>query len=289
MSERYESFKATDSRLKETQYGSSESNVRARWDYYECATSPIEVDDIITESIGIDRYESVIDVGCGDAELLQKLRNKRHHEGPMIGVELFESKLVEAQERIDADINLVAGNAEALPFADNSTENLLAMFMLYHVDDIEAALNEFKRVTIPGGKIVVATSGPENKPKHRKFEEDIADYLGIAKPPIFAERFDSDVARNVLPEWFEIETVIPQHTNILITEDETYERFIGSLNTMKNAFNPTPSDHEWQRAIEDVVEPQIASDMYEYGRFNDKAQRHYFICRNIKKKSIFRR
>jgi SAM-dependent methyltransferase len=46
-----------------------------------------------------------------------------------------------------------------LPFADASFDVVVAMWMLYHVPDLHAALAQVRRVLRPGGLFVAATNG----------------------------------------------------------------------------------------------------------------------------------
>jgi len=61
-------------------------------------------------------------------------------------------------------LSFVAGDALKLPFADDSFDAVTISFGLRNVADTELALRELRRVTKPGGRIVVCeVSHPENK------------------------------------------------------------------------------------------------------------------------------
>jgi ubiquinone/menaquinone biosynthesis C-methylase UbiE len=51
------------------------------------------------------------------------------------------------------------GDAQELPYADESFDAVAAMWMLYHVPDIDRALAEVRRVLRPGGLFVAVTNG----------------------------------------------------------------------------------------------------------------------------------
>src|SRR6202167_61896 len=57
---------------------------------------------------------------------------------------------------------LVNADATALPLAPGSVDLLLAMHMLYHVPDPLDAVREFRRVTRPGGTVVVGLNGADH-------------------------------------------------------------------------------------------------------------------------------
>ena len=53
-------------------------------------------------------------------------------------------------------------DAQRLPFGDGSFDVVAAMWMLYHVPDLDAALAEARRVLRPGGLLVAVTNGDEH-------------------------------------------------------------------------------------------------------------------------------
>ena len=54
---------------------------------------------------------------------------------------------------------LLAADATALPLPDAVADLTLAMHMLYHVPDPSQAVRELRRVTRPGGRVVIGLNG----------------------------------------------------------------------------------------------------------------------------------
>ena len=52
-------------------------------------------------------------------------------------------------------VNLVQGDAMALPYADNTFDAAMSGFAMRNVPDIKQVLSEMQRVVKPGGKVVV--------------------------------------------------------------------------------------------------------------------------------------
>ncbi|HSE75016.1 MAG TPA: class I SAM-dependent methyltransferase [Dongiaceae bacterium] len=84
--------------------------------------------------------ESLCDVGCGAGGLLAHARTLGISA---VGIEPDASKLADGRS---ASLDLRAGNAEALPFADASFDVVTFENSLHHVSDIGAALREAARV-----------------------------------------------------------------------------------------------------------------------------------------------
>jgi demethylmenaquinone methyltransferase/2-methoxy-6-polyprenyl-1,4-benzoquinol methylase len=88
--------------------------------------------------------------------------------------------LAEGRRRF-SELPFVAGDATALPFADDSFDAVTISFGLRNVVDIDAALAEMHRVTVPGGRLLVCEfSHPTWSPFRTVYEE----YLMRALPPI---------------------------------------------------------------------------------------------------------
>jgi demethylmenaquinone methyltransferase / 2-methoxy-6-polyprenyl-1,4-benzoquinol methylase len=84
-----------------------------------------------------------------------------------------------ARQRGGADVGgvrFVAGDALALPFADESFDAVTISFGLRNVHDVDAALRDLLRVTKPGGRLVICEfSSPVWTPFRRVYD----GYLGV--------------------------------------------------------------------------------------------------------------
>jgi len=100
----------------------------------------------------------VLEVGVGTGiSLPQYSREMR-----LVGVDIAEAMLRKACERVrrlglDNVEKIAVMDAEALDFADNSFDVVVAQYVVTAVPDPEAALDEFARVVRPGGEIVITT------------------------------------------------------------------------------------------------------------------------------------
>ncbi len=86
------------------------------------------------------------------------------------------------------DLSLVAGDATRLPFADASFDAVTISFGLRNVVDHPAALREMRRVTRPGGRLVVCEF---SHPTWAPFRTVYSEYLMRALPPV-ARRVSSN-------------------------------------------------------------------------------------------------
>ncbi|MFM7044406.1 MAG: class I SAM-dependent methyltransferase [Ilumatobacteraceae bacterium] len=85
----------------------------------------------------------VLEVGVGEGEILQRVQSRFPHASCR-GIDVPNDSLLPEWER--RGIAAEFGNVEQLRFDDRSFDLVLAIEVLEHVDDVEAALREISRV-----------------------------------------------------------------------------------------------------------------------------------------------
>jgi ubiquinone/menaquinone biosynthesis C-methylase UbiE len=290
-----------DRELESLQYDGTWANVVQRFAAYELVNPKFDFVKFALGELALAGNERMLDIGCSGGKMISGLKNgdtigqginerPHKHGGALYGIDPDKHGLVNGKSFLFNDsegVLLSAAYGEELPFANDSFDVTKAFFMLYHSANIDLCLDEMQRVTTNGGKILITTSGRDNKLRHRDFERKIADYLGCDPPPIFAESFFSQEAKVILSQRFGSDNVehIPHRGKIVIHKGnlDELESYIMSLNSMKKSFsNKFISGDEWQEAIEQVVLPVILEEQKQNGKFEDIAQRDIFICKNIK-------
>ncbi|HAB19107.1 MAG TPA: SAM-dependent methyltransferase [Verrucomicrobiales bacterium] len=103
----------------------------------------------------------VLDVACGTGNLAVIAAN---HECIVSGIDIAANLLAQARARAaeaDLDIDFREGDAEALPFAQDSFDLTVSMFGVMFTPQPAVAAAELWRVTKPGGQIALANWTPE--------------------------------------------------------------------------------------------------------------------------------
>lgn len=273
------------------EYGESSLNVSARFEYYKHAIPRIEPIDLLQEKLGLAGNESILDAGCSSGSMLLDLREKGH-TGQLVGLDisakLFEDTLLLEGMKTPRAADFLVGSVECIPLADSSVDISAAMFLLYHCDPLQG-LEELKRITKPGGFIVVSTSSSKNKIEHRRFEWLIAERLGCTPPPRFNASFDTNTANYLLPQIFQPSDIehIEHRARVDLTNrpgnpytEANREAFERSLLTMKGSMEPSKRYGEWKQAIDSIwADIDEAMDGAEYF---DQIERDYYFCKNTK-------
>ena len=132
--------------------------------YSAVAVLQREVEDRLlerSEPIGA-APELILDVGSGPGRAAGIL-SKRHRRARVVALDLALPMLAQArrQGRWLRSIQAVCGDAGSLPLIDASVDLLFSSLCLQWLDDPAAVFSEFRRVLKPGGRMLLATFGPD--------------------------------------------------------------------------------------------------------------------------------
>lgn len=93
----------------------------------------------------------------------------------------FSVGMLRVGKRKHPELDLVAGDALRLPFADDTFDVVTISWALRNVNDVSAALGEMLRVTRPGGRLVVLE---QSHPTWKPFRVVYLEYMMRAVPAV---------------------------------------------------------------------------------------------------------
>jgi SAM-dependent methyltransferase len=162
--------------LRGTQY-KNDANLAARQSIYAYQHPRVDLAARVLDLAAPAPSDTIVDVGCGNGMYLEEVA-RRGFGGRVLGVDLSLGMLAVARQRLSgtgkaADggaqedstepgapvVALANAEATALPLRDGVAGLALAAHMLYHVPDPAQALRELRRVTRPGGRVVIVLNG----------------------------------------------------------------------------------------------------------------------------------
>ena len=184
--------------LREVQYR-TDANLAARQSIYAYQRPRINLAREALELARLDGRETVADIGCGNGAYLAELA-RREHAGTVLGVDMSPGMLLAARDHAPR-AGLLVADAMTLPLRDTAADVTLAMHMLYHVTEPDLAVRELRRVTRPGGRLIVGLNGSDHL---RELRGLIAEALAsLGRPPVRSrEQIDLDQGELLLRSQF---------------------------------------------------------------------------------------
>lgn len=117
---------------------------------------------------GMQPVGHMLDVAIGTADvaiMALKKHKAQHVTGLDLSTEMMAIGRRKAEhEKLDKDIDFIAGSALEMPFEDNRFEALTCAYGVRNFSDLDAGLKEMHRVLRPGAQLVILEfSYPQNR------------------------------------------------------------------------------------------------------------------------------
>jgi SAM-dependent methyltransferase len=111
----------------------------------------------VRERLGAQPGERIVDIGCGPGFYCAELAEEVGPSGSIVGVDGSASMLALAERRCAElpNVELVEGEATAVPVPDGSFDAAISVQVQEYVPEIGASLAEMLRVLKPGGRALI--------------------------------------------------------------------------------------------------------------------------------------
>ncbi len=122
-----------------------------------------EFTEFLAETLKPRSGNRILDVGCGEGLAEVALGRLHISQVRLVGVDLVLDKVLKASQETASHnqrVNFAAADACRLPFKDGAFDSIYCVAVLQHVNDVEAAVAEFARVTAPRGRVIAVE--PDN-------------------------------------------------------------------------------------------------------------------------------
>ena len=139
--------------------------------YDEAALLQQEVGNRFIEQLPLFKIEpkQILDLGCGTGQISQALADY-YPRASITALDIAASMVTMTRERIKPSgfrlwpqpkHHFLVGDAESLPFADNSFEMITSNLTFQWCADLPQLFGEIQRVLAPGGLLLFTTLGPD--------------------------------------------------------------------------------------------------------------------------------
>jgi SAM-dependent methyltransferase len=246
-----------------------ERNLRARQRFWEHQDPHFDDVGWVLDLAGLSPGMRVLDAGCGNGLYLRGLRDR--------GIAAVGCDLSMGMLRAAAHPALLNADVTAVPLRGGAVDVALAVHMLYHVPDREAAIRELRRVVAPGGTCIAVTNGS----RHTRSLRDLVERAVREQTPGWQLRpathaFTAENAAAQLSTVFETITCVRPASDspVIIRDAAVAAGYVASLATHHQDETARP----WADVAEDVRR-QVQAVIDDQGAFITSGDLAAFICR----------
>lgn len=139
-----------------------QQQVWAQGDFAVIGNLVVLVAENLAETANVRPGERVLDVACGSGNTA--IAAARRTWGPVTGLDFVPALLERGRQRAAAEgleVEYVEGDAQELPFEDDSFDVVLSTFGAMFAPDQQRTADELLRVCRPGGRIGMANWTPD--------------------------------------------------------------------------------------------------------------------------------
>ncbi|MGD2177076.1 MAG: class I SAM-dependent methyltransferase [Anaerolineae bacterium] len=220
----------TDQRYLQTEQYKDASNLNARI----CLHQRFSTNDYRWQRWVFDRLDlpgrcDVLDVGCGPGDLWLENGDRIPPSWTILLSDLSPGMLQKARHDLGSSRHRFTYrilDVQAIPFADESFDAIIANHMLYHVPDLKRALTETHRVLRPGGQLYAATNGSGHL---RELRDLVAKFCADADMANPAAGFGLENGAAQLSQHFGHVTRHRQENALVVTEAEPLIAYARSM------------------------------------------------------------
>jgi SAM-dependent methyltransferase len=224
----------------------------------------------VIDLTGVTAASRVLDIGCGNGAYLDRLQ--------VVGASAIGCDMSMGMLRSSVDAAVVNADAQALPFPARSFDVVLAAHMLYHVADRELAVNEMRRVLVPGGTCVAVTNGSGHIGSLRQLVESaVHERTPGWKMIDWATRaFSLDEGMTILRTAFDSVTCVrpPIRSEVVITDPGVVSDYVASVAAAYQHQVGVP----WGEIVEQTRQ-EVQAIIDREGAFITAGDTGAFVCR----------
>jgi ubiquinone/menaquinone biosynthesis C-methylase UbiE len=132
-----------------------ESRLQTRRSVWRDSVDGRNPQDTAAAAVRAARPRRILEVGCGTGAFAARLASE-NPDATLIATDQSERFVEMTSAR---GVRAQVADVQQLPFPDAGFDVVVAMWMLYHVPDLDQGLRELRRVLRPGGRLVAVTNG----------------------------------------------------------------------------------------------------------------------------------
>lgn len=222
--------------------------------------------------------ESLVDVGAGKGSYHGLLLERGVRL--ILAIDSSPAMVTVAQRQANESgypVVAIEATAERLPVPDASYDLGMANYVLFHVDDIPAALRELRRVLKPSGRAVLSSPTRDSAARLHAIHCGAAAQLGYQPVGRVIERFNEnhmDVVRDVFPR----AKALVREDALVFPSAEAVLRYYAT--GMVDAIADPPADGSHRSKLLPLVFDEVEAVIAREGVFRDPKSTNCFVVSN---------
>jgi ubiquinone/menaquinone biosynthesis C-methylase UbiE len=191
------------------------------------STNPVSLQRWVFDQFIIAPDAQILELGCGPGTLWQKNLERIPRDWQITLSDFSTGMVQEVQHNLPANderFTFQLVDAQAIPFADNSFDCIIANHMLYHVPDLSQAFSEIRRVLRPQGNFYATTNGGMHLAEIRTFMQKAG--FGVNGVMTDNAAFRLENSMELMASWFSQIELRRFESDLAVTEVEPIVAFI---------------------------------------------------------------
>jgi len=209
------------------------SNLQIRQNFHKkYGTNPVEYTEWILSKIEFIKGCRILEVGCGTGNLWAKHPQLVESFSALVLTDISPGMIELVREKYAGrkNIHIQVMDVLDMPFEANSFDIIVANSMLYHVNDVEAALENIHRVLRPGGELYATTFGKDGQ---ISYINNAMFAMGLSDSKKVDDiSFSLENGRELLAKYFSVVKLEPFDAHLEVTDPAELVEYIFSMASM---------------------------------------------------------
>ena len=220
----------------EKQYkNASNLNARIRM-HHLYSTNAQDWHEWLFQQYDIPERSSILELGCGNGVFWSKNQQGVSSDWDITLTDLSVGMLDDASQQLGKHYQYKQADIHQIPFEADTFDIVIANHMLYHVENLDQALSEVKRVLKPGGMFYCSTVGSTHLKGFEDLVKGFDERLEYPSPEKFAEVFGLENGEEKLSHYFQEVRLKKFEDALDITERQAIIDYLCSTNTELSSY-----------------------------------------------------
>lgn len=197
----------------------------------------------------------ILELGCGNGLLWEKNADRINEGWDITLSDLSQGMLGDVRKRLSnvkGRFNYEIIDAQSIPYPKECFDVVIARHMLYHVPDLNKALNEIRRVLKPCGIFYASTNGETAMMELKRLVDEFDSNINFS-PNKLTGKFGLKNGEKLINEFFKQTSLKLYEGRIVVNIPEPVVGYIKSINSQSKYFLESNREEEFYEYIKNQI------------------------------------